>query len=267
MTARAAGARQGPVISRGQRVARAAGATVFALLVVQALAVTHANLGELVSGVTGLLDILHRSFPPHAPAWPTDLHALLETFDIALVGTIVAAILALPLAVCAAENIAPSRPVYLIARAIIAVTRVVPDLVWALFFVAAVGLGAFAGVLALSVHSIGMLGRLFAETIEDMDLGPVQALEVAGAGRLQRISHAVVPGVLPTLTGIALYRLDENVRSSLVLGFVGAGGIGFQILSAMQLFDYRTVSVLIILTFVLVVVVERAAAFIRRRIS
>ena len=217
--------------------------------------------------MAGLLDIVHRSVPPHAPAWSTDLHALLETFDIALIGTIVAAILALPLAVCAAENIAPSRPVYLIARAIVAVTRVVPDLVWALFFVAAVGLGAFAGVLALSVHSIGMLGRLFAETIEDMDIGPVQALEVAGAGRLQRISHAVVPGVLPTLTGIALYRLDENVRSSLVLGFVGAGGIGFQILSAMQLFDYRRVSVLIILTFVLVVVVERAAAFIRRRIS
>lgn len=267
MSAPAAGARQGPVISTRQRVARTVGAAVFALLVVQALSVTHARPGELVSGVRGLLDILRRSFPPHVPAWSTDLFALLETFDIALVGTIAAAIVALPLAVCAAENIAPSRLAYLAARTVIAVTRVVPDLVWALFFVAAVGLGAFAGVLALSVHSIGMLGRLFAETIEDMDLGPVQALEVAGAGRLQRISHAVLPGVLPTLTGIALYRLDENVRSSLVLGFVGAGGIGFQILSAMQLFDYRTVSVLIILTFVLVIVVERAAAFIRRRIS
>lgn len=267
MTAPAAGARQGPVISTRRRIARMAGATVFALLVVQALAITHVRPGELIAGVRGLVDILRRSLPPHAPAWSTDLHALLETFDIALVGTIVAAILALPLAMCAAENITPSRTTYLAARTVIAVTRVVPDLVWALFFVAAVGLGSFAGVLALSVHSIGMLGRLFAESIEDMDLGPVQALEVAGAGRLQRISHAVLPGVLPTLTGIALYRLDENVRSSLVLGFVGAGGIGFQILAAMQLFDYRTVSVLIILTFVLVITVERTAAFIRRRIS
>lgn len=259
--------RQGQLVSGRQRIARTAAATVFALLVVQALAITDVRPGELVTGIHGLFDILRRSLPPRNPEWSTDLHALLETFDIALVGTIVAAIFALPLALCAAENIAPSRTVYLLARAIIAVTRVVPDLVWALFFVAAVGLGSFAGVLALSVHSIGMLGRLFAETIEDMDLGPVQALEVAGVGRLQRVSHAVLPGVLPTLAGIALYRLDENVRSSLVLGFVGAGGIGFQILSAMQLFDYRTVSALIVMTFVLVVAVERTAALIRRRIS
>lgn len=259
--------RQGRIVSGRQRLARTAGLTVFALLVVQALAVTHVRPSELVTGVHGLLDILRRSLPPRAPDWSTDLRALQETFDIALVGTIVAAILALPLALCAAENITPSRTAYVLARTVIAVSRVVPDLIWALFFVAAVGLGSFAGVLALSVHSIGMLGRLFAESIEDMDLGPVQALEVAGAGRLQRISHAVLPGVLPTLTGIALYRLDENVRSSLVLGFVGAGGIGFQILSAMQLFDYRTVSALIVMTFVLVVAVERTAALIRRRLS
>lgn len=259
--------RQGRLVSARQRIARTAAAAVFALIAVQALAVTHVRPGELITGVHGLLDILRRSMPPHNPDWSTDLHALLETFDIALIGTIVAGIFALPLALCAAENIAPSRTIYVIARGIVAVTRVVPDLVWALFFVAAVGLGSFAGVLALSVHSIGMLGRLFAETIEDMDLGPVQALEVAGVGRLQRVSHAVLPGVLPTLAGIALYRLDENVRSSLVLGFVGAGGIGFQILSAMQLFDYRTVSALIVMTFVLVLAVERTAALIRRRIS
>lgn len=259
--------RQGRVVSSKSRLLRTAAVAVFAFLVIQALAVTQVRPGELITGIHGLFDILRRSLPPHNPDWSTDLHALLETFDIALVGTIVAGIFALPLALCAAENIAPSRTIYLIARAVIAVTRVVPDLVWALFFVAAVGLGSFAGVLALSVHSIGMLGRLFAESIEDMDLGPVQALEVAGVGRLQRVSHAVLPGVLPTLAGIALYRLDENVRSSLVLGFVGAGGIGFQILSAMQLFDYRTVSALIVMTFVLVVAVERTAAMIRRRIS
>ena len=148
----------------------------------------------------------------------------------------------------------------------IAVTRAVPDLIWALLFVTAVGLGPFAGVLALSVHSIGMLGRLFAETIEDIDMGPVQALSITGANPLQIVSQAIFPGLLPSLIGISLYRLDENVRSSLVLGFVGAGGIGFLILTAINLFQYRQVSTLLILMFVLVTVVERLAAYVRTRI-
>jgi phosphonate transport system permease protein len=138
--------------------------------------------------------------------------------------------------------------------------------VWALLFVTAVGLGPFPGVLALSVHSIGMLGRLFAETIEDIDMGPVQALTITGASPVQVVTHAIVPGLLPSLIGISLYRLDENVRSSLVLGFVGAGGIGFLILTAINLFQYRQVATLLILTYVLVLVVERLAASIRSRI-
>jgi phosphonate transport system permease protein len=112
-----------------------------------------------------------------------------------------------------------------------------------------------------------MLGRLFAETIEDMDMGPVEALTMTGAGRLAVFSHAVVPSVLPSLLGIALYRLDENIRSSLVLGFVGAGGIGFELLTAMNLFQYRTVAMLLIVTFVIVVTIERISAALRQRIG
>src|SRR5437588_12989996 len=97
-----------------------------------------------------------------------------------------------------AENVTPSRPVYLTARGVIAITRAVPDLVWALLFVTAVGLGPFPGVLALSVHSIGMLGRLFAETVEDMDMAPVDALRISGATPIQIVSHAIVPGPLPS---------------------------------------------------------------------
>jgi phosphonate transport system permease protein len=122
----------------------------------------------------------------------------------------------------------------------------VPDLIWALLLVTAVGLGPLPGVLALSVHSIGMLGRLFAGTIEDIDMGPVQALSITGANRLQIGSQAVFPGLLPSLIGISPYRLNENARSPLVLGFVGAGGIGFLILTATNLFQYRQVSTLLI---------------------
>jgi phosphonate transport system permease protein len=232
----------------------------------QALVVARARPQDLVTGATGMADILRRSVPPDTQVLPRALGAALETLDIALLGTCVAVVLSLPLAVLAADNTTPSRPVYLAARGVIAVTRAVPDLIWALLFVTAVGLGPFPGVLALSVHSIGMLGRLFAETIEDIDMGPVQALSITGANRLQIVSQAIFPGLLPSLIGISLYRLDENVRSSLVLGFVGAGGIGFLILTAINLFQYRQVSTLLLLMFILVTLVERLAAYVRTRI-
>jgi phosphonate transport system permease protein len=237
-----------------------------AAVVGQALVVARARPRDLVTGATGMADILRRSVPPDTQILPRALGAALETVDIALLGTFVAVLLSVPLAVFAAENVTPSRPFYMAARGVIAVTRAVPDLIWALLFVTAVGLGPFAGVLALSVHSIGMLGRLFAETSEDIDMGPVQALSITGANPLQIVSQAIFPGLLPSLIGISLYRLDENVRSSLVLGFVGAGGIGFLILTAINLFQYRQVSTLLIIMFVLVTVVERLAAYVRTRI-
>jgi phosphonate transport system permease protein len=237
-----------------------------AALLGQAAVVAKARPQDLITGVFGMADILRRAFPPDIQNLRPDLAGVVETFDIALLGTCAAVLLSLPLAVLAAENVTPSRPLYLAARGVIAVTRPVPDLVWALLFVTAVGLGPFPGVLALSVHSIGMLGRLFAETIEDIDMGPVQALTITGASPVQVVTHAIVPGLLPSLIGISLYRLDENVRSSLVLGFVGAGGIGFLILTAINLFQYRQVATLLILTYVLVLVVERLAASIRSRI-
>ena len=187
--------------------------------------------------------------------------------DIAIFGTAVAVIVAVPLALVAARNTTPARPIYVLARMAIALARVVPDLVWALIFVTAVGLGPFPGALAIAIHSIGMMGRLFAELIEDMDMGPVEALTMTGASRLAVFSHAVIPSVLPSLAGITLYRLDENIRASLVLGFVGAGGIGFQLLTAMNLFQYRTVAMLLVVTFVIVVSAERLSAALRQRIA
>ncbi len=205
-----------------------------------------------------MADIVRRAFPPNVSHWSEAFRPTLETLDTALLGTVAGVVLAIPLAVLAARNTTPSPIVYYLARAAIAFFRAVPDLVWALLFVTAVGLGAFAGVLALSVHSIGMLGRLFAEVIE--------ALSLTGAGRTAVFTHAVVPGVAPSLLGIALYRLDENIRSSIVLGFVGAGGIGFQLLSAMNLFQYRDVSFYLIVNFVLVIAAERASAALRKRV-
>ena len=233
----------------------------------QALWMTDARPAELITGIHGMIDMIGRATPPAFDEFPDVLQPALETVDIAIVGTVFGVILAVPLAVLAAANVTPARPLYYGARAVIALTRAVPDLVWALLFVAAVGLGPFPGVLAQSVHSIGMLGRLLAEVIEDMDMGPVEALRLTGANRVQVFTHAVVPGVLPSLLGIGLYRLDENLRNSLILGFVGAGGLGFQLLTAMNLFQYKTVSLLLIVTFLLVMATERLSAELRRRVA
>ena len=242
---------------------------VFTLLVVllQSAIVVQARPQDLVTGAAGMWDILRRSMPPDFSKFGRELWPALETVDIGIFGTVIGVVLALPLAVLAARNTTPARPLYAFSRGVIALARAVPDLIWALLFVTAVGLGPFPGALAISVHSVGMLGRLFAEVIEDMDMGPVEALRTTGASGGQVFSHAVVPSVLPSLLGIALYRLDENIRSSLVLGFVGAGGIGFELLSAMNLFQYRIVSLLLLMTFVIVIAAERMSAALRRRVG
>jgi phosphonate transport system permease protein len=244
-------------------VALLAGLAIF----VQCLVVVEARPQDLVTGVYGMADIIRRAMPPDFAQFPSTLWPTLETLDIALFGTVMGIALAVPLAMLAAANMTPSRPLYYAARAVIGFARAVPDLVWALLFVTAVGLGPFPGGLALGVHSVGMLGRLFAETIEHMDMAPIHALEVAGARRIQVFSHGIVPSLLPALLGISLYRLDENIRSSLVLGFVGAGGIGFELLTDMNLFQYREVSLLLIIIFVIVLGAERLYALLRQRLA
>jgi phosphonate transport system permease protein len=240
---------------------------VLVLIVVQSLIVVQARPQDLITGAYGMADIIRRSMPPDFSQVGSVWWPALETIDIAIFGTLGGVILAVPLAILAATNVTPSRLFYYLSRGIIGFARAVPDLVWALLFVTAVGLGPFPGALALSVHSIGMLGRLFAETIEQMDMAPIDALALTGARRIQIFSHGVIPSVLPSLLGISLYRLDENIRSSLVLGFVGAGGIGFQLLTAMNLFQYREVSLLLIVTFVIVLAAERLSALIRSRLN
>jgi phosphonate transport system permease protein len=252
---------------RASRALPFLGVLVFMVILGQAAIVVQARPQDLISGAHGMADILRRSFPPDFSKFGDTFEPALETVDIALFGTTAAVIMALPLAILAARNTTPAWPLYAAARGIIALCRAVPDLVWALLFVTAVGLGPFPGALAVSVHSVGMLGRLFSEVVEDMDMGTVEALTMSGASRLQVFSHAVVPSVLPSLLGIALYRLDENIRSSLVLGFVGAGGLGFQLLTAMNLFQYRTVSLLLLVTFVIVMAAERLSAMLRARIA
>jgi phosphonate transport system permease protein len=236
-------------------------------IVIQAFVVVEARPQALIAGIHGIADLVRRAMPPDFSELPSTFWPMVQTVDIALFGTLFGIVFGGPLAMLAAANMTPSRSIYYAARAIIGLTRAVPDLVWALLFVTAVGLGPFPGGLALGVHSIGMLGRLFAETIEHMDMEPIRALQLAGARRIQVFARGIIPALLPSLLGISLYRLDENIRSSLVLGVVGAGGIGFQLLTAMNLFQYQQVSLLLIVIFAIVFAAERGSATLRQYLT
>jgi phosphonate transport system permease protein len=166
----------------------------------------------------------------------------------------------------AARSQTPHPVLYHAARALISLFRTVPDLIWALFFVVAVGLGPFAGTLALMVDTMGFCGRFFAEAMEEADKGPQEALTALGATRTGRICSAVVPAAMPSFVNTALFSLEKATRGSVVLGLVGAGGIGIELKVAMDLFDYDRAATMILCIFALVVAVEQASALLRRRI-
>ena len=219
-----------------------------------------------LSGVPNMGRMLGEMFPPSIERVGPVGKALLETFQMALVGTVAGVLLSLPLAVLATRHLAPHAVLYHAARALIALFRTVPDLVWALFFVVAVGLGPFAGTLAVMVDIIGFCGRFFAEAMEEADRGPQEALCALGAGRAAVIGAAVFPAALPSFVNTSLFSLEKATRSSVVLGLVGAGGIGIELQVSMDLFRYAEASAIIIAIFVLVVLVEQCSALLRRRL-
>src|SRR5262249_24828644 len=201
-----------------------------------------ASFSALGSGFHNLTDLLRRSSPPSTSVFHSSVTASIVTLDTALLGTTVALFLSLLITPLAAKNLSPHRIVYELARVVIAFSRTIPSFIFALYMVVVVGLGPYSAALALALHSVGTLGKLFAEKIEDMAMGPVDALRAAGAGRLQVFLHAVLPGVAPSFVSLSLYRFDVNVRDSLATGFVGGGGIGFLLFNSIQLFQYRQAS-------------------------
>jgi phosphonate transport system permease protein len=217
-----------------------------------------------VSGVPHMGRMVGEMFPPSFERLGPVGKALLETFQMALVGTVAGVVLSLPLAVLATRHLSPHAAVYHAARALIALFRTVPDLVWALFFVVTVGLGPFAGMLTLVVDAIGFCGRFFAEAMEETDKGPQEALTALGAGRSEIVFSAVLPAAMPSMINSALFTLEKATRASVVLGLVGAGGIGIELKVAMDLFQYDQAATIIIGVFLLVLIVERLSSALRR---
>ncbi|GAL31801.1 phosphonate ABC transporter permease protein phnE [Vibrio maritimus] len=166
----------------------------------------------------------------------------------------------------AAKNITPSKPLYHLSRQVLNVLRGINELILALIFVAAVGLGPFAGVLALSLHGAGMVGKFFAEAIEEMDQGPVEAMKASGCSQAQIILFAVLPQVFPNWISVMLYRLEANIRISAVLGMIGAGGIGFELMTSMKMFEYGDTAACVLVILGLVFATDILSAKLRQMI-
>ena len=242
---------------------------------------TQFSLPELASGWRGIWQFLFGSkgtatvkasagaLPPNL-SWKIvgpGLGQCLVTFSMGLLGTTLSIPFALFLALLGARTTSKNIVVYQLARALMSFFRAVPSFVWGLIYVTAVGLGAFPGVLAIITHNMGVMGKLWSEAMEETDLGPVDALRSAGASSAQTATHAVLPSVLPQFTSLFLYRVDVNVRDSLTLGVVGAGGIGFYLTQAIQEFQFNVMMTYVLMVMVMVIALDLLSAWLRGRIA
>jgi len=218
---------------------------------------------ELVKGIPWIGDFLGRMFPPNWAFLEKLWVPAIETVQIALWGTLLAVILAVPFCFFAARNLTPNMAVFHFTRQVFNVTRGINEIILALIFVAAVGLGPFPGVLALAVHGAGMLGKFFSESIEEIDQGPIEALRATGAGPVQTIIFGVLPQVVTAWIAVLLYRFETNLRQATVLGMVGAGGIGFELVGSMKLFQYQDTATCILVIIVMVMAADYVSTRLR----
>lgn len=214
------------------------------------------TFSTLFGGFDDLWNLLQYMFPPRFDQMGQVIDATIETLWMALIGTTASVILSIPLAFGAARNTTPNAATFAVCRAIITLARAVPTLIIAAIFVLAVGIGPLGGILALALHSIGMIGKLYTEAIESATEAPRDAVSSTGASKWQTILATIVPQATPTFIGAALYRLDINVRESAVLGWVGAGGIGFVIQTALRGLDYSRALAAVSVIFVVITLIE-----------
>jgi len=212
-------------------------------------------------------DILSRMLPPDFSNFKELLYSMIETIEIAILGTFIAIILSIPLALFSAKNIAPNIIVFIIARTITVFFRAIPEFIIAMILVIAIGFGAMPGVLALGIHTMGFLAKFYAEDIEHINKGPVEALKSSGASKRQIISFAVIPQIIPSFVANNLYILDRNIRMATMLGIVGAGGIGYELQSAFRMFEYPKVSAIIIIIFITILLIDNLSSYVRSKIK
>ena len=197
---------------------------------------------------------------------PNLLEPAIETFMISLLGTLLGVIICIPATWFGALNITPFKPItYPIGRFLMTISRSIHEIVWALFFVAVFGLGALPGIFAIAVRSVGFIAKMSAEAIEDIQLGPLEAIRATGANRFQVLLFAILPQVLPQVMGVILFEWEINIRRSAILGLVGAGGLGLVFFRQMNTFNYHGVTTVIIAILGIIIIGEIVSHYTRKR--
>lgn len=241
-------------------------AIVLAAFFVGSWRLAQVDLERLVNGLPRLGHWLAMAWPPKLDELPVFLLRTGETIAMAAIGTAAATLLAIPMAILASRNITPFPRLYLPARWFLNALRGIDSFVFALLFVASVGLGPFAGVLGIALHTWGSAAKFIADYIENANLGPMHAVETTGASRPVTVTYALLPDVLPITLTTTLYLFEFNVRASTVLGVVGAGGIGQELKNSMDLLDFGRLSTIILVILVVVTAIDQLAAWLRKRL-
>lgn len=227
---------------------------------------TNTSPEEFIKGIPFMVEFALRMFPPDFEILNLLVRGAEETLQIAVMGTTLGAIIAFPLSFLAARNVMPNRLIYHSTRTVFDICRGINEIVWALIFVSMVGLGAFPGVLALAVHLTGALGRYFSESIETVNPEVLKAIVATGANKIQIIVYGIIPEIKPLFINYVLYYFEHSVRAATILGLVGAGGIGMELITSMRLFKTHEVLTILIVMVLMVISIDRTSAYIRNKI-
>jgi phosphonate transport system permease protein len=252
--------------SLGARLRFAAALLLGAAIYLVCLKVAEVDPAKLLAGLPRLASWAGRAWPPDFSEIDTLLLHAAQTVAMGTVGTSFAAVLAIPVCILAARNITPTIWAYYPARWLLNTLRGIDSFVFALIFVAAVGLGPFAGVLGITLHMAGSIAKLWSESIEAVEPGPLEAVTMSGASRLKVIRYALIPDVLPSLSSITLYMWEFSVRASTVLGIVGAGGIGQELKNSVDLLQFDRLFTILLIVLAMVTLIDTTSAWLRRRL-
>lgn len=228
--------------------------------------ITDLTLAELLNIPKQVLYVLNQMLPPSLERLPMVGRAMLQTLEMAFVGNLLGIPIGFGLAILSARNLSPHPLVYYVARFLVTFLRTTPSLVWAIFLIVAVGLGPRAGSVTLAIATIGFCGRFFAEAMEEVDPGPREALTAIGASPIGAVMCTIIPAAIPAFINTALFNLEHTTRSSAVLGIVGAGGIGIELMVSIKTFHYDEAATIMALVFIMVSGVEQLCARIRSRV-